>query len=71
MAQHARGAALPLDMFTSTPDYTPYTYTPRKWPLECGTTMPGMHKKEGEDIDDDVALDHAVSRWMRSRSRPR
>jgi hypothetical protein len=29
-------AALPLDAFTSTPDYTPYEYTPRTWPLACG-----------------------------------
>jgi DNA-binding beta-propeller fold protein YncE len=26
-------AALPLDMFTSTPDYTPYTYRPRGYPV--------------------------------------
>jgi DNA-binding beta-propeller fold protein YncE len=30
------GAMLPFDLFTSTPDYTPYTYTPRSWPLSCG-----------------------------------
>ncbi|MFO0661734.1 MAG: hypothetical protein U0165_18155 [Polyangiaceae bacterium] len=27
----ARDAMLPFDMFTSTPDYTPYTYTPLKY----------------------------------------
>jgi len=27
---------VPYDMFTSTPDYTPFTYTPRTWPLACG-----------------------------------
>jgi hypothetical protein len=30
------GAGLPLDLFSSTPDYTPYTYAPREWPLTCG-----------------------------------
>jgi hypothetical protein len=29
-------AMLPFDIFTSTPDYTPFTYTPRAWPLACG-----------------------------------
>jgi hypothetical protein len=31
-------APIPYDFFTSTPDYTPYTYTPRTWPLACGAT---------------------------------
>jgi hypothetical protein len=34
------GAVLPFDMFTSTPDYTPFTYTPRTWPLACGSSSP-------------------------------
>jgi DNA-binding beta-propeller fold protein YncE len=34
-------AMLPFDIFTSTPDYTPFTYTPRTWPLACGTSGPG------------------------------
>jgi hypothetical protein len=65
-------ASLPLDMFTSTPDYAPYTYQPRKWPLECGTTQMMMSVKQGEvearDIDDDPGVDVAVSQWMRRRS---
>lgn len=32
------GAMLPFDIFTSTPDYTPFTYEPRSWPLECGAS---------------------------------
>jgi DNA-binding beta-propeller fold protein YncE len=31
-------AMLPVDMFSATPDYTPFTYTPRTWPLACGTS---------------------------------
>jgi hypothetical protein len=30
-------AALPLDLFAQTPDYTPFEYQPRQWPLSCGT----------------------------------
>jgi DNA-binding beta-propeller fold protein YncE len=29
-------ASLPLDAFTSTPDFAPFEYTPRAWPLACG-----------------------------------
>lgn len=32
------GAMLPFDIFTSTPDYTPFVYKPRSWPLECGAS---------------------------------
>jgi len=31
-------AALPLDAFTSTPDYTPYEYAKRTFPIHCGRT---------------------------------
>jgi hypothetical protein len=34
-------AALPLDLFTSTPDYTPYDYVPRTEPLACGAGAQG------------------------------
>ena len=36
-----RRDACRFDMFTSTPDYTPFTYTPRTWPLACGASGPG------------------------------
>jgi hypothetical protein len=63
-------SGLPLDMFTSTPDYTPYTYTARKWPLECGTMMKGPHRapRRAGDLDEDPGFDAEVTRWMRSRS---
>jgi hypothetical protein len=63
-------AAVPFDMFTSTPDYTPYTYTPRTWPLACG----GAGMSEGESAltnlwdlsreDSQPGLDAQVTRWM-------
>ncbi len=34
--RQVEGAMIPFDAFTSTPDYTPFVYTPRTWPLACG-----------------------------------
>lgn len=67
-------APLPFDLFTSTPDFTPYTYTPRAWPLACGT---GASKREQEltetwkfdDPDEQPGLDAQVTRWMRGVQR--
>jgi hypothetical protein len=63
-------AAVPFDLFTSTPDYTPYTYTPRAWPLACGTT--GSRKEQRlteswrfDEPDEQPGLDSQVTRWMR------
>ncbi len=65
-------AALPLDMFTSTPDYTPYTYARRTLPLACGTTAtPGERRLTASwDFDDPDAqpgLEAQVSRWLRGQ----
>jgi hypothetical protein len=60
-------SGLPLDMFTSTPDYTPFTYSPRTWPLECGPMAKGPHR--ARDLDEDTSFDAEITRWMRSRSR--
>jgi hypothetical protein len=66
------GAALPLDVFTSTPDYTPYTYAPRVWPLSCGkqATIAEQSLTDSwdlEDIDEAPGLGDQVWRWMRGR----
>jgi len=63
-------ASLPLELFTSTPDYTPYTYAPRTFPLVCGDAST---KAEGEltaswdldEPDEQPGLDAQVTRWMR------
>jgi hypothetical protein len=63
-------AGLPLELFTSTPDYTPYTYAPRTFPLVCGD---GSTKAETEltaswdfdEPDEQPGLDAQVTRWMR------
>lgn len=63
-------AGLPFDMFTSTPDYTPYTYKPRTFPLYCGeatTQAEGRLQRSWDfkDPDEQPGLDQQVMRWMR------
>jgi hypothetical protein len=63
-------AALPLDLFTSTPDYTPYDYTPRAWPATCGTkaTRAEAMLHESWDMsryDAQPGLDAQVARYLR------
>ena len=63
-------AALPLDMFTSTPDYTPYVYKPRSFPSGCGDTATAAELKLQSSWDfrrEDVqpGLDAQVARWLR------
>ncbi len=65
-------AALPLDLFTSTPDYTPYTYKPRSYPLYCGVAGTQVEKRltrswDFHDVDDQPGLDQQVMRWMRGQ----
>ncbi len=60
-------AGLPLDMFTSTPDFEPFTYTPRKEPLACTEGSGGKEASEGWDVsgvDRSPGLDHEVTRWL-------
>jgi hypothetical protein len=66
------GAALPLDLFTSTPDYTPFTYKPRTWPLSCGQAPSLAEQSLREswggdvgDIDEQPGLGAQVWRHMR------
>jgi hypothetical protein len=56
---------LPLDMFTSTPDYTPFTYVPRQWPdLSCnpGGTSGSMAASHWDfsEPDNQPGLDRQV-----------
>jgi DNA-binding beta-propeller fold protein YncE len=64
-------AALPFDLFTSTPDFTPYVYKPRTWQLQCGIgAMKSEHMlTDSWDFaheDDQPGLDLQVTRWMRN-----
>jgi hypothetical protein len=63
-------AALPLDLFSSTPDLAPYTYSPRQWPLTCGEASTLAERRLTEswdlsDVDRQPGLDAQVRRWMR------
>ena len=43
-------AALPLDMFTSTPDFTPYDHVPRKYPMACGDKASAAEKARKTEV---------------------
>ena len=63
-------AALPLDWFTSTPDYTPYVHVPRKWPLTCGVQQTRAEQRlhdswSFDDVDEQPGLDQQVFRALR------
>jgi hypothetical protein len=67
-----KNAALPYDAFTSTPDYTPFSYTPRKQPLTCGDAATGAEKElsaswQYDRADNQPGLDAQVMRWMRGQ----
>ena len=63
-------AALPLDLFSSTPDYTPYTYMPRVWPASCDVQPTAAEKilRDSWDmsrVDGQPGLDAQVMRYLR------
>lgn len=63
-------AALPLDVFTSTPDYTPFTYAPRPIPPTCTTAATKAEETltktwDFERIDEQPGLDAQIARWLR------
>jgi hypothetical protein len=67
-----KNAGLPFDAFTSTPDFTPFTYKPHQIPLACGGA--GSHAErrltESWDFsrpDEQPGLGDQVWRWMRGR----
>jgi hypothetical protein len=63
-------AALPLDLFTSTPDYAPYAYLPRVWPATCGTQPTQAEKRLTDSwdlsrVDAQPGLDALVRKHLR------
>ncbi len=63
-------AGLPLDLFTSVPDVTPYTYKPRVWPLSCGEKATLAEKQltkswDFTDVDEQPGLGAQVQRVLR------
>jgi hypothetical protein len=66
-------AALPLDLFSSTPDYTPFTYKAREWPLSCGVQPTAAERRlqeswgDVDDVDEQPGLSSQVWREMRGQ----
>lgn len=65
-------AGLPLDAFTSTPDFTPYDHTPRQWPLACGGMASEIEQRVTRSwdfsyVDAQEGLGEQVARWMRGK----
>jgi hypothetical protein len=64
-----RNAGLPLDAFTSTPDYTPYFYIPRTVKAPCNEAS-RKEAKEAEawdfdDVDDQPGLSQQIMKMMK------
>jgi hypothetical protein len=69
--QTIANAPLPLDMFTSTPDYTPYVLAPRNYTdISCNMkSMQGSEGSEGWDFsmpDNQPGLDQQVRAYLRA-----
>jgi hypothetical protein len=65
-------AGLPLDMFTSTPDFRPYDYKKRVFPLVCGDASTMFERRlteswDWDELDHQPGLDAQVTRWMRGK----
>jgi hypothetical protein len=66
----AATAALPLDLFTSTPDYSPWARETRQWPMQCGgmpTAAEALLAQSFEGkLDENPELDRQVVRSLRN-----
>ncbi|MFO0593208.1 MAG: hypothetical protein U0441_37035, partial [Polyangiaceae bacterium] len=65
-------AALPLDMFTSTPDFAPFDHVPRKYAIVCGDQATGAEKRltdswDMTEPDEQPGLDAQVRRWLKKK----
>jgi len=70
-----QNALLPADAFTSTPDYTPFTYAPRTVEAPCNPdgTREAEEAKfwDFEDPDEQPGLSEQIERMMRTSSKER
>jgi DNA-binding beta-propeller fold protein YncE len=65
-------AALPFDVFSSTPDYTPFTYVPREWQATCGVAATNAEQRltdswDMSEVDEQPGLGAQVWRWSRGQ----
>ncbi len=68
----AGNAGLPLDMFTGTPDFTPFSYKTHQWPISCGDNASPAERVLTDSWDFVLAdtqpgLDDQVVRWMKGK----
>jgi DNA-binding beta-propeller fold protein YncE len=68
----AANAGLPLDMFSATPDYTPFSYQTHQWPISCGDAASSAERELTGSWDFLIAdtqpgLDDQVVRWMKGK----
>lgn len=67
--EQMRQAMLPLDAFTSTPDFTPFEYLPRTIAAPCNPSDTKEAKLAGrwewDDVDDQPGLSEQVARLMK------
>ncbi len=70
-----RSALLPVDAFTSTPDYTPFTYLPRKVTAPCNGQGTKVAKEAAQwdfdDPDEQPGLSEQIEEMMRTTSKER
>ena len=70
-----RHAQLPLDAFTSTPDYTPYDYLPRTVKAPCNAASAGYAREaedwDFDDLDDQPGLSQQIMRMMKESPKER
>lgn len=70
-----RSAGLPLDAFTSTPDYAPYAYLPRTVKAPCNEAS-GQDARDADawdfdDVDDQPGLSQQIMKMMKSSPKER
>lgn len=65
-------AAIPFDMFTSTPDYSPYDHAARSFPAVCGNMATSAERRitdswDFEDLDRQPGLGAQIDRQLHGR----
>jgi hypothetical protein len=70
-----RHAQAPLDAFTSTPDYTPYSYAPRTVTAPCNAEESPYSRQAADwdfsDLDDQPGLSAQIMEMMKKSPRER
>jgi DNA-binding beta-propeller fold protein YncE len=73
--EQMRHAVVPFDAFTSTPDYTPYTYEPRTVTAPCngpdGSQAMAAEGWDFDDLDDQPGLSDQIAEMMREPAEKR